>query len=73
VDGCFFWFQPTRVVPDKGPLNGCVCVCINNLCKGVMNLLEAGHLRLREALIKRISGSLESVMKMVVQPVVELS
>ena len=22
----FFWYQPTRVVPDKGPLNGCVCV-----------------------------------------------
>ena len=23
-----FGYQPTRVVPDKGPLNGCVCVCI---------------------------------------------
>ena len=22
-----FWYQPTRVVPDKGPLSGCVCVC----------------------------------------------
>ena len=20
-----FWYRPTRVVPDKGPLNGCVC------------------------------------------------
>jgi len=20
-------YGPTRVVPDKGPLNGCVCVC----------------------------------------------
>ena len=19
---CFFWYQPTQVVPDKGPLNG---------------------------------------------------
>ena len=31
-DGCewvnvFFWYQPTWVVPDKRPLNGCVCVC----------------------------------------------
>jgi len=26
VGECFFWYQPTRVVPDKGPLNGCVCV-----------------------------------------------
>ena len=22
------WYWLTRVVPDKGPLNGCVCVCI---------------------------------------------
>ena len=20
-----FWYRPTQVVPDKGPLNGCVC------------------------------------------------
>ena len=23
-----FWYWPTRVVPDKGPLNGRVCVCV---------------------------------------------
>ena len=23
-----FWYQPTRVVPEKGPLNGCVCGCV---------------------------------------------
>jgi len=22
-----FWYRLTRVVPDKGPLNGCECVC----------------------------------------------
>ena len=22
-----FWYRPTRVVPENGPLNGCVCVC----------------------------------------------
>jgi len=27
VSGCFFWYRPTRVVPDQRPLNGCVCVC----------------------------------------------
>ena len=21
----FFWYRLTRVVPEKGPLNGCVC------------------------------------------------
>ena len=28
VGECFFWYRPTRVVPDKRPLNGCVCVCL---------------------------------------------
>jgi len=26
VSWCFFWYRPTRVVPDQRPLNGCVCV-----------------------------------------------
>ena len=25
---CFFWYRPTRVVPDQRPLNGCCCCCI---------------------------------------------
>jgi len=28
VGECFFWYRPTRVVPDQQPLNGHVCVCI---------------------------------------------
>jgi len=28
--GFTFWYRHTRVVPDKGPLNGCVCVCYEN-------------------------------------------
>jgi len=28
-----FWYRPTRVVLDKGPLNRCVCVC--NCCLSV--------------------------------------
>jgi len=23
-----FWYRLTWVVPDRGPLNGCVCVCV---------------------------------------------
>jgi len=23
-----FWYWLTRIVPEKGPLNGCVCVCV---------------------------------------------
>jgi len=26
--GLPFWYRLTRVVLDKGPLNGCVCVCV---------------------------------------------
>jgi len=29
VGECFFWYRPTLVVPDKRPLNGCVCVCVH--------------------------------------------
>ena len=27
-----FWYRLTRVVPDKGPLNGCVCMCVSVRC-----------------------------------------
>ena len=26
-----FWYRLTWVVPEKGPLNGCVCVCVLSL------------------------------------------
>ena len=26
--GLPFWYWLTWVVPEKGPLNGCVCVCV---------------------------------------------
>ena len=26
--GLPFWYRPTWVVPEKGPLNGCVCVSV---------------------------------------------
>jgi len=32
VGECFFWYRPTRVVPDQRPLNGCVCVCVVCVC-----------------------------------------
>ena len=25
------WYRLTRVVPEKGPLNGCVCVCVQTI------------------------------------------
>ena len=28
--GFAFWYPLTWVVPDKGPLNGCVCYLFNN-------------------------------------------
>ena len=35
-----FWYRPTRVVPDKGPLNGCVCVCVSAIKE---TLIHSGH------------------------------
>jgi len=36
VGECFFWYRPTRVVPDQRPLNGHCCCCCNSV-------LQAGH------------------------------
>jgi len=39
VSECFFWYWPTRVVPDKGSWNGCVCVCVCSVClKGMCSI-----------------------------------
>ena len=31
---CFFWYRPTRVVPEKRPLNGCCC------CRNYYNIWQ---------------------------------
>jgi len=43
VGECFFWYRPTRVVPDQRPLNGrCCCYfCVQDvLCKSELELLN---------------------------------
>ena len=37
-----FWYRLTRVVPEKGPLNGCVCV---TPCIGLLFRVTAGVIR----------------------------
>ena len=32
-----FWYRFTQVVPEKGPLNGCVCVCVNKASANNLN------------------------------------
>ena len=32
VGECFFWYRPTRVVPDQRPLNGRYCCCCTTGC-----------------------------------------
>jgi len=40
VGECFFWYRPTRVVPDQRPLNGrCCCCCRSNGCKDMATSL----------------------------------
>jgi len=41
-----FWYRMTRVVPEKGPLNGCVCVCVRLLwvvCLFAEVIVETGR------------------------------
>jgi len=40
------WYRLSRVVPDKGQLNGCVCVCMCSALSALMLLVEQqeGHL-----------------------------
>jgi len=40
---CFFWYWPTRAVPDQRPLNGCVCVLFNQ--PSFLELITAGQSR----------------------------
>ena len=36
-----FWYRPTLVVPEKGPLNGyvCVCVCVDSY---LLTIVDSG-------------------------------
>ena len=34
-----YWYRLTRVVLEKGPLNGCVCFALEFLCKWVLSVL----------------------------------
>ena len=35
-----FWYQFTSVVPEKVPLNGCVCVCVVYYCSSCATVVE---------------------------------
>ena len=41
-----FWYRLTRIVPEKGPLNGCVCVCLQAVSSAseVTSLLDYTNL-----------------------------
>ena len=42
---CFFWYRPTRVVPDQRPLNGRCCCCSSVAFSALTLLVEwqEGH------------------------------
>ena len=42
---CFFWYRPTRVVPDKRPLNGCCCCCHGGKLEQIEHFLLKGIYR----------------------------
>jgi len=44
VGECFFWYRPTRVVPDQGPLNGCVfCLISVSIKQRFVNSLASSY------------------------------
>jgi len=48
--GLPFWYQLTRVVLEKGPLNGCVCVCVY----GGQTVLKKWRMFLEQSFITHI-------------------
>jgi len=48
----FFYYRPTRVVPDKKPLNGCVCI----YSVGLNVFLQCAD---NKKLTKRMAGTTE--------------
>ena len=43
---CFFWYWPTRVVPDKRPLNGCCWCCCCQISLQLLQLETSNFLHL---------------------------
>jgi len=43
-----FWYRLARVVSEKGPLNGCVCVCVSVAFNKRWCILRNGSLRYHE-------------------------
>jgi len=41
--GLPLWYRPTRVVLEKGPLNGCVCVCVCSNFQLTLGYIDAGE------------------------------
>ena len=37
---CFFWYRPTRVVPDQRPLNGRCCLLLLVYVRSIDSLLS---------------------------------
>jgi len=42
--GLPFWYRLTWIVLDKGPLNGCVCVCVSSIRCTVLHTTVCGLL-----------------------------
>jgi len=55
--GLPFWYWLTRVVPEKGPLNGCVCVWCVCVCVRVRGVCVCGTNNGRMYAVCTLSGS----------------
>jgi len=61
VGECFFWYWPTWVVPDKRPLNGCVCVCVTSYRPGGGEMIYPPPTAVRFGGSKSVCGRVSSL------------
>ena len=61
VGECFFWYWPTWVVPDKRPLNGCVCVCVTSYRPGGGEMIYPPPMAVRFGGSKSVCGRVSSL------------
>ena len=56
--GLPFWYRLTRVVPDKGPLNGCVCVFLGQRTNSLppLDCVTKGRLGSGQGCNERLRG-----------------
>ena len=52
-----FWYQLIWVVPDKGPLNGCECVCVHTVQSACLSGTQVSRAKMTEPIQMPFGGN----------------